>query len=126
MKDNNVYIDLIIAACKKISEYISGLDNPAFLEQSIVQSAVLMQLQIVGEIAKKLDEKTMGAIDAPWKMIVGLRNLISHDYFALELDTIWKIASENIPEFEEKLHAYLKTLGTSYVPPFSDTAPLME
>jgi len=125
MKDNNVYIDLIIAACKKISEYITGLDEMAFLKQSIVQSAVLMQLQIVGEIAKKLDKKTMGKIDAPWKMIVGLRNLISHDYFSLELGTIWKIASENIPNLEQKLHAHLHAQGTSYVPPFGDTTPLM-
>src|SRR3989344_3910510 len=126
MKDHNVYIDLIIAACKKISEYIAGLDETAFLKQSLVQSAVLMQLQIVGEIAKKLDKKTMGEVEVPWKMIVGLRNLISHDYFALELGTIWKIAAENIPDLEAKLHAYLRVHGTSYVPPFSDTTPLME
>ena len=126
MKDNNVYIDLIIAACKKISEYTAGPYQPTFLKQSLVQSAVLMQLQIVGEIAKKLDEKTTREIDAPWKMIVGLRNLISHDYFALELGTIWKIAATDIPALEEKLHAYLKTLGTSYLPPFGDTSPLME
>src|SRR3989344_2217929 len=126
MKDNNVYIDLIIAACKKISEYTTGLDENAFLKQSIVQSAVLMQLQIVGEIAKKLDEKTAREIDAPWKMIVGLRNLISHDYFALQLGTIWKIAAGDIPTLEGKLHAYLKTQGTSYMPPFGDITPLME
>ena len=85
-----------------------------------------MQMQIVGEIAKKLDEKTIGEIDAPWKMIVGLRKLISHDYFSLELGTIWKIAADDIPPLEEKLHAYLATLGTSYEPPFGDAAPLME
>src|SRR3989344_6826038 len=126
MKDHNVYIDLIIAACKKISEYIAGLDESAFLKQSIVQSAVLMQLQIVGEIAKKLNEKTMGEIDVPWKMVMGLRNLISHDYFALELGTIWKIVSENIPQLEEKLHAYLHAQGTSYMPPFGNRSPLMD
>jgi len=126
MKDNNVYIDLIIAACKKISEYTTGLDESAFLKQSIVQSAVLMQLQIVGEIAKKLDGKITSEIDVPWKMIIGLRSLISHDYFALQLGTIWKIAAGHIPILEEKLHAYLKTQGTSYIPPFGDTTPLME
>ena len=126
MKDNNAYIDLIIAACKKISEYINTLDKPAFLEQSMVQSAVLMQLQIVGEISKKIDDKTMGEIDVPWKMIAGLRNLISHDYFALELGTIWKIVSENIPQLEEKLHAYLHAQGTSYMPPFGNRSPLMD
>lgn len=125
MKDSNVYIDLIISACKKVSEYIAGLDEAAFLEQSIVQSAVLMQLQIVGEVAKKLEEETTGEIDAPWKMIVGLRNLISHDYFSLELGTIWKIAAVDIPDLEKKLHAYLHAHGTSYMPPYSDKSPLM-
>ena len=125
MKDNNVYIDLIIAACKKISEYIAGLDETAFLEQSMVQSAVLMQLQIVGEIAKKLDEKTTTEIDAPWKMIVGLRNFISHDYFALELGAIWNVASVDVPDLEKKLHEYLRAQGTTYEPPFDDASPLM-
>ena len=126
MKDNNVYIDLIIAACQKISKYISGLDEPAFLEQSMIQSAVLMQLQVVGEMSKQLDEETKSEIGAPRKMIVWLRNLISHDYFMLELTTIWKIVSEDIVDLEEKLHAYLKAHGTSYMPPFSDTTPLMD
>jgi uncharacterized protein with HEPN domain len=126
MKDNNVYIDLIIAACQKISKYISGLDESAFLEQSMIQSAVLMQLQVVGEMAKKLDEATKAEIEVPWKMIVGLRNLISHDYFMLELATIWKIVATDIVDLEEKLHVYLKSQGTSYLPPFSDTTPLMD
>ncbi len=47
-----------------------------------------MQLQIIGEMAKKLDENSMREIDVPWKMIIGLRNMISHDYFLLELNTI--------------------------------------
>ena len=126
MKDNNVYIDLIIAACEKASEYIAGLDEPTFLLDSKTQSAVIMQLQVIGEVAKKLDETTKSEIDAPWKMIVGLRNIISHDYFRLELGTVWKIASYNITDLEAKLHAYLAAHNTAYVPPFDDTTPLME
>ena len=126
MKDNNVYIDLIIAACKKVSEYIAGLNEPTFTADSKTQSAVIMQLQVIGEIAKKLDEKTKGEIDAPWKMIIGLRNIISHDYFLLELGMIWKIVSKDIPDLEAKLHAHLDAHGTAYVPPFDDTTPLME
>ncbi len=125
MKDSNAYIDLIIAACKKITEYISGLDAEGFLGASMVQSAVIMQLQVIGEMAKKLDAGAKDEIDAPWKMIVGLRNIISHDYFLLEIGTIWNIATLNIPALEEKLHAYLHARGTSYVPPFDDTTPLM-
>jgi|GEM_PF-1015883 len=125
MKDNNAYIDLIIAACKKVSEFVSGLDEAVFAKHPMAQSAVIMQLQVIGEVAKKLDEETKGKIDVPWKMIIGLRNIISHDYFLLELNTIWDIASKNIPELEQKLHTHLETQGTVYVPPFDDTTPLM-
>src|SRR3990167_8918352 len=111
MKDANAYVDLIIAACKKVSEYIAGLDEKKLLQHSVAQSAVIMQLHIVGELAKKLDKKTREEIEVPWKMIIGLRNIISHEYFLLELGTIWKIASRNIPELEEKLHHYLKVHG---------------
>jgi uncharacterized protein with HEPN domain len=125
MKDNNTYVDLIISACKKIEEYTHGLSDEDFSQQSIVQSAVIMQLQVIGEVAKKLDTETVKAVDVPWKMIIGLRNIISHDYFLLELSTIWDIASNNIPDLEQKLHANLQESGTSYVPPFDDTTPLM-
>ena len=126
MKDANAYVDLIIAACKKVSEYIAGLDEKKLLQHSVAQSAVIMQLHIVGELAKKLDKKTREEIEVPWKMIIGLRNIISHEYFLLELGAIWNIASRNIPELEEKLHQYLKARGTAYMPPFSDETPLME
>lgn len=126
MKDNNAYLDLIIAACKKIAEYTAGLDENKFLNESKTQSAVIMQLQVVGETAKKVDPKIQSEIDVPWKMITGLRNIISHQYFMLELSTIWKIANGDVPAFEEKLHTYLRAHGTSYLPPFDDTSPLME
>src|SRR3989344_295105 len=112
MKDSNAYVDLIIAACKKVSEYIAGLDEKKFRQHSMAQSAVIMQLHIIGELAKKFDKKTRDEVEVPWKMIVGLRNIISHEYFLLELGAIWNIASRNIPELEEKLHQYLKARGT--------------
>src|ERR1700691_3233427 len=100
MKESSAHIDLVIAACKKISEYVSGLDQATFLRQSMPQSAVIMQLQVVGETAKKIDEDTRAQIDVPWKMIVGLRNIIAHNYFMLDLGAIWNIATESIPDLE--------------------------
>ena len=98
MKDSNTYIDLIIAACKKATEYIAELSEEDFRKQSIVQSAVIMQLQVIGEMAKKLDGKIKSEIDVPWNMIVGLRNIIAHDYFMLDLVAVWEIATKNVPE----------------------------
>ena len=126
MKDSSAYIDLIIAACQKVKEYIAGMSKEQFLADSKTQSAVIMQLQIVGEMAKKCPAHVQDAVDAPWSKIVGLRNIISHEYFMLELDTIWNIATGDVPELETKLHEYLRTEGTSYMPPFGDSSPLLE
>ncbi len=125
MKNSNAYLDLIISACKKISDYISGQDESGFFNHSIVQSAVIMQLQVIGEIAKKIDEKTRSEVDVSWKMIIGLRNIIAHDYFALDVKSIWHIASVNIPDLESKLHGYLAEHDTKYLPPFDDDTPLL-
>lgn len=126
MKDNNAHVDLLIAACKKIIEFTQPFDKQAFLLRSIVQSAVIMQLQVIGETAKKLDQATLTAIEAPWKMIIGLRNVIAHNYFMLDLESIWNVATHDVPDLEAKLHAYLASKGTSYLPPWSDTSSLFE
>lgn len=125
MKDSKAHIDLAISACKKVSEYLVGVSEDDFAEQSKTQSAVIMQLQVIGELAKKIDDETKARIDAPWKMIIGLRNIISHTYFMLELDSIWKIAREDVPALEKELHEYLQAEGTAYIPPSSDTTPLL-
>ena len=125
MKDSATYIDLMIAACQKIADFTGGLDKTTFLYQEMAQSAVIMQLQVLGEMAKKLDETTKQEIKAPWSMIIGLRNIISHDYFALDLMSVWNIAVVNVSDLESKLHAYLKKHNLKYLPPFSDTTPLM-
>lgn len=116
----------MIASCDKVTEYISGLDEQAFFQHSMAQSAVIMQLQIIGEVAKKLSDKIQTDIDAPLKMIIGLRNIILHDYFMLELNSIWTIATKDIPSLEQKMHMYLHMQGTVYTPPFDDVSPLME
>jgi uncharacterized protein with HEPN domain len=126
MKDSRAHIDLAISACKKVSEYLEGITESAFATDSKTQSAVIMQLQIIGELAKNIDDGTKANIEAPWKMIIGLRNMISHAYFMLELETIWKIASEDVPMLEKTLLKYLEKEGTEYIPPLSDTTPLLD
>ena len=97
-----------------------------FLQDDVRQSAVIMQLQVLGETSKKLNDVTKEKINVPWKKIIGLRNVIAHDYFALKLDFVWQMASQDVPVFEEELRAYLKAEGTDYIPPFGDRTPMLD
>lgn len=112
-KDPKAYIDLIIAACEKITSYIDGVTEETFAQSSMMQSAVILQLQVIGETAKKIDESTRRHIDAPWSMIIGLRNIIAHEYFMLELATIWRIASRDVPDLEKSFMRILRRRGPS-------------
>lgn len=126
MKDDNAYCDLIIAACQRINQYIVGLTEADFWADSKTQSAVIMQLQVIGETAKKFSDVTKNQVAVPWKQIIGLRDIISHDYFSLKLDFIWKMANKDVLDLEMKLGEFLKKSGTEYLPPFDDTTSLMD
>ncbi len=125
MKDSKVYLDLIIHACDKIAEYISGFDIEQFSQDDKTQSAVIMQLHVIGEEAKKLDEETRNAIAMPWEKIIAQRNFIAHEYFALELPLIWETAIKDIPQLSDALRKYLQSQGTEYMPPFENPEPLL-
>lgn len=59
-------------------------------------------------------------------MIIGLRNVIAHEYFALDLMSLWNTVSTDIPSLEKELHEYLRAHNLVYMPPFGDTRPLLE
>jgi uncharacterized protein with HEPN domain len=117
MRDTNTYVDLVIAACSKIGDFTSGMTLEQFLVDSRTQSAIIMQLQVIGETAKKIPEVTRSEVAVPWKMIIGLRDIISHDYFSLDLSSVWSIAHTSVPELDSALRAYLSAQGTTYIPP---------
>ena len=107
-KDNLAYLHLIVDSIEKIKNFISGMDYSNFSGDSKTQSAVIMQLQVIGEVSKKVSDDIKTEIDIPWKQIIGMRDMVSHDYFSLDVEAIWKTATESILDAEEKIRKYLK------------------
>ncbi len=71
--------------------------------------AVERQLLVIGEAANHLSPQfTDSNQDIPWGLIVGLRNIIAHEYGEILVDRIYKIARENVPELYNKISAMLK------------------
>jgi len=94
-----LYLNDILDAMTKIESYIKGLYYEEFIHNDMVKDAVLRNLEIIGEAAKNIPEDVREIYsDIPWKRIVGLRNIVIHEYFGVDLENIWKIITENIPE----------------------------
>ena len=94
----------ILDAIQEIENYIQGADKDTFVNNSMMFNATLHQLEIIGEAANGLsDGFIMNHPDIPWARIIGLRNLIVHEYFGVDDQTIWSIVTINIPQLKQYL-----------------------
>lgn len=103
MKTDEVYLAQMRDAVRKVEEFVSGMDQAGFEADAKTQSAVIMQLTLVGELAKKISEGTRHSIQLPWKEIAGFRDNAIHDYFSLDLEVVWQTVVEDIPVLKEAL-----------------------
>ena len=70
--------------------------------------AVLRNLQVIGEAAKKLPNDVRAAMsDIDWKRIAGLRDIVTHEYFAVDADIVWDIVENKVPVLESRVRQYL-------------------
>jgi len=96
-RDEAYLLDILIAA-RKVLRYVSDLSRELFKEDTLRQDAVIRNLQIIGEAARKIsDEFRSEHPEVPWSEIVGMRNRLVHDYSRIDVTKIWDTAQEDIP-----------------------------
>lgn len=104
MASDELYVNHILESITKIETFISGLDLNSFRVNQLVQSAVMRELEIIGEAAKKLsDDFQKHHSDIVWKQIMGMRDKLAHDYFEIDTDAVWKTAKDDLPILKRKL-----------------------
>ena len=67
----------------------------------MVQDAVLRNLEVIGEAVKKISDATRRqAPEVPWKQIAGLRDVLIHNYFGVQLDRVWQVVERDLTSLE--------------------------
>ncbi len=97
MKDEKVYIEQMLDSVSKIEAFTIGMKKEDFIKDSKTQSAVIMQLTIIGELVKRISIKTKESSDIPWKEIAGFRDRAIHHYFGMDLNVIWDTVVLDVP-----------------------------
>jgi len=104
-----MFINDIISSIKKIREYIENLSYQEFRQDTKTVDAVLRNLEIIGEASRNIREDVRKKFpNIPWRRMIGLRNIVSHAYFGVDLELIWEIVSKNLPGLEAKIKNMLK------------------
>lgn len=107
-----VYLEDILQAMSKVRRFTAGLGFEQFLQDEKGVDAVLRNLEVIGEAARHVpDELKTRFPDVEWRRMTGLRNIITHEYFGVDLRIIWEIASKHLPEAEPRLQSMLDQLG---------------
>lgn len=92
IKDANVYLSDILESVTLIESYMSGVDYDHFLLNRQVQDAVVKRLEVIGEAVKRLDKDFRDTHpELPWKGMVGLRDVLVHDYDKVILEELWHL-----------------------------------
>ena len=102
-KSDNVYRQQIVDAVAKIERFVAGLDRETFSASEVVQSAVIMQLAVIGELSKRLSNEFKERVSLPWKQIAGFRDRAVHDYYQLDMEYVWLTIQDDLPLLKNAL-----------------------
>jgi uncharacterized protein with HEPN domain len=103
------YIKHILAAIERIQRYCADVDELAFLENEMLQDAVIRNFEVIGEASKNIDRKfpdfmrqhpSLPLIDA-----YEMRNALAHGYFKVDLEILWKTINKHLPDLLEQLQS---------------------
>ncbi len=108
-KDPLVLLEHMSECIAKIKAYTKNLDRADFLQNEMVQDAVIRNFEIIGEASKKLPIEFKNEHDhIPWKKIAGMRDKLIHDYIGVDLWAVWAVVEKVLPEFELQIQDILK------------------
>jgi uncharacterized protein with HEPN domain len=106
----NMYLDGIQTATQRIGWYVEGYEFKTFKKDNKTFDAVIRNFEIIGETSKKLpDEIKKKYINVPWQEMYYFRNKISHEYFGIDYEIIWDIATNDLPETKLQIDKIVET-----------------
>lgn len=102
------HIQIIREAIAAIDGYRPA-DEKVFLTNTMIQDAILMRLQVIGEHLARMrhidDERFALVADDSWYQLIGLRNVISHGYETIDQRRVWRMISTELPSLSASLDA---------------------
>lgn len=80
-----------------------------FSQSDLLQVWVLYHIQVIGEAANGISPEFQNQhLEIPWKDIIGMRHLLVHQYFGIDLDEIWNTAKQDLPKLQQEISRILK------------------
>ena len=110
-RDSRVFLEDIVEAARRVRLYIANMDSKAFESDPRTSDAVLRNLQVIGEAAKRLPKEFRAAHpEVDWRRMAGMRDVLVHEYSRVNLQVVWNAAAHDLPEMDARVHSILEKL----------------
>ena len=98
----------VLEAVDRIQKH-AARGREAFNQDELLQVWVIHHLEIIGEASRGLSDELRGRHPSvPWSEIIGMRNILVHDYFGLNLDEVWSAVERDLPALKGQVEAILR------------------
>lgn len=110
MRDDRLYLSNIKECIERIEVYTrNGKD--AFVQETMIQDAVIINFEIMGEATKRLsNELRITYPNVPWQQVAGFRDVLIHDYLKIDLNRVWGVIELNLPQLKTDIEVILQDL----------------
>src|SRR5471030_932101 len=108
-RSQSVYLEDIIESIDFIFSYLENKTEHDFINEMLLQDAVIRRFEIIGEASSKVSESLKASYpEVKWKLMKGMRNRLVHEYFGVMADTVYRTIYADLPVLKEQLLKILK------------------
>ncbi len=110
-RDVSVYLHDILDSIADIEAYLENVDEASFLSDKKTQDSVIRRLEVIGEAVRSVPEDMRERYkDVPWRAIAGMRDILIHEYFGVNIERVWETVQVDLPVLKKRVQTILEEM----------------